>query len=444
MSVEVIELRPGQEFRVEINLNSECVLRLLEGTAELFGTELSPSCSYSLLGPRKAGIYTWHGCKLQVDVADKDSSGVAHYVADETPMEVYLNCHLALDARRKPEALDKQDEPRVMILGPADVGKSTLANLLGNWAMRSGHPPVMIDLDTTQPSFTLPGAITAVTLTQPLDIEESYCRSTFDVISYYYGFPQITDKTNLYKSSVENVARACREKRRLDKNLAKNGFIVNTPSQFCVSGVGYELLLHTIKLFEINCVIVIAHEKLCADLKKTFAAAPHDPQSTMPVLLKLPKSGGVVNKDAQYRRQVQDKRIYEYFYGSKKRPLHPSRVTLSFEDCHARRIGEAKAPSSALPLGADRKVDDSRFLKVDAGEIFLHSVFAVTHMQLLTKEGAEESDKESELIRNTNVAGFVYISSVDGTKKTLTVLTPTLSKLSDKYLLMGSLKWVEH
>lgn len=56
-------------------------------------------------------------------------------------MQVYLNTHYVLDKRRK---LAKEDVnarmagPRVLVVGNADVGKSSLTRLLLNYAIRTG------------------------------------------------------------------------------------------------------------------------------------------------------------------------------------------------------------------------------------------------------------------------------------------------------------------
>lgn len=37
--------------------------------------------------------------------------------------------------------------PRVIILGPADSGKSSLTRMLLNWGVRCGFEPMFVDLD---------------------------------------------------------------------------------------------------------------------------------------------------------------------------------------------------------------------------------------------------------------------------------------------------------
>jgi polyribonucleotide 5'-hydroxyl-kinase len=39
---------------------------------------------------------------------------------------------------------------QVMIVGPGDVGKSTLCKLLANYAARLGRAPILVDLDVGQ------------------------------------------------------------------------------------------------------------------------------------------------------------------------------------------------------------------------------------------------------------------------------------------------------
>lgn len=46
-----------------------------------------------------------------------------------------------------------------MIVGPTDVGKSTLCRILLNYAVRLGRRPIYVDLDVGQGSISIPGTI---------------------------------------------------------------------------------------------------------------------------------------------------------------------------------------------------------------------------------------------------------------------------------------------
>ena len=104
------------------------------------------------------------------------------YESDETPMTEYLNIHHTLnncrtaalngDPSAGPRALVSCQRvsglcafkylkafviihsliaQRLQVVGPTDVGKSTLCRILLNYAVRSNWTPTMIDLDIGKP-----------------------------------------------------------------------------------------------------------------------------------------------------------------------------------------------------------------------------------------------------------------------------------------------------
>ena len=52
--------------------------------------------------------------------------------------------------------------PRVLIMGPTNSGKATLAKILSNFSVRCGHNPILADLDTNLNMITVPGCVAAV------------------------------------------------------------------------------------------------------------------------------------------------------------------------------------------------------------------------------------------------------------------------------------------
>lgn len=108
------------------------------------------------------------------------------------------------------------------------------------------------------------------------------------------------------------------------------------------------------------------------------------------------------------------------------------------------------APSSALPLGMERKAMETKFMKVEPGDILLHSILAVSHALLpgcTDHEGKTvkiyTSEEEAAALLSSNVAGFIYVSEVSGDKRKMTILTPTPGKLPQTFLLMGTMKWMD-
>lgn len=84
----------------------------------MFGTELSKSKDYTFANGGTFAIFTWHGCTITMTGNLEDA-----YIAQETPMIYYLNIHAALQQMRQQADTEKSAGPRVMVLGPEDVGK---------------------------------------------------------------------------------------------------------------------------------------------------------------------------------------------------------------------------------------------------------------------------------------------------------------------------------
>jgi hypothetical protein len=58
------------------------------------------------------------------------------------------------------------------LVGPTDVGKSTLSKILCNYAVRKGWNPLFVDLDLGQGGITCPATIGAVPVDRPIDVSE--------------------------------------------------------------------------------------------------------------------------------------------------------------------------------------------------------------------------------------------------------------------------------
>lgn len=73
----------------------------------------------------------------------------------------YLNCHACLEQLRiKAEGeTEVKRGPITMVVGPADVGKSTVSRILLNYAVRMGRAPIFVDLDVGQGQISVPGSI---------------------------------------------------------------------------------------------------------------------------------------------------------------------------------------------------------------------------------------------------------------------------------------------
>ncbi|BDA46117.1 Protein CLP1 homolog [Coccomyxa sp. Obi] len=414
-------LEKGHELRIEVKEDRVLLLKLSDGQAEVFGSEIAAGEEVVLKG-QKIAVYTWLGCSLELigeggsveDVTD------SVYESDETPMVSYLNVHDGLEQRRraaKEASTSNLSGPRTIIVGPVDAGKSTLGKILLNYAVRAGWAPTAVDLDIGQGSITVPGCLAGTPVEAPIDVEEGL--PTEVPLVYYYGHQTPSDNPDLYKFLVERLADVLSRRANVDVQAA--GVVINTMG--FIEGLGYELLLHSIETFKADVVLVVGNERLYNQLKNHLRARPEVS------VVRLHKSGGVVERSPGVRKQARTRRVREYFYGVRG-DLSPHSQTVSFESLRFFRIGGGpRAPSSALPLGATSVADPLRVTALTqlTGDL-QNSIVAVSH--------ANTPDQ----LLSVSVAGFLYITNVDKDQRTITYLAPCPGPLPGKYLLTGNMK----
>jgi len=239
-------------------------------------------------------------------------------------------------------------------------------------------------------------------------------------LPYFYGHDSPTENVKLYKKLYARLGYAVNARLASSEELHASGAIVIAPQE--VSG---DLLQDIKETFRISVILVIGNERLHSSITKTVDNT---------TVLKAPLSGGYVHLDAPFRAALTQQQFRAYFYGPKNE-YTPFALQLPFDEVHLRRLGEtALAPSSALPLGATRKVSETRTTRVEPSKAsLLYSILACSFAQ---------GDEEDQLT-DANVAGFVYVTAVDEQKKQMIVLSPCPGKLPSPYLIMGSIKWIE-
>ncbi|KAL3844252.1 hypothetical protein ACJIZ3_001655 [Penstemon smallii] len=484
-AVRQVKLDKECELRVEVSPDAPLRLRLLNGTAEIFGTEIPPQIWLNFPPRFKFAVrrfpswtvFTWYGATIEMDGTTETD-----YTADETPMISYVNVHAVLDARRNrakasPSDSDLSQGPRVIVVGPTDSGKSTLSRMLLSWAAKQGWKPTFVDLDIGQGTITIPGCIAATPIELPIDPVEGVPldmplvyfhghatprylilhRKTFCTWSLLVAYPlyllvptfihsqvaslglwaifsvlyvftpsyvvHFSANVDLYKVLVKELAQI------LERQFAGNvesraaGMVINTMGW--TEGVGYELLLHAIDTFNASVVLVLGQEKLWSMLKDVLKNKGNVD------VVKLQKSGGVVSRNAKVRQKSRAYKIREYFYGLSN-DLSPHSNIVNFSDLCIYRVGGGPpAPRSALPIGAEPATDPTRLTPVYINRDLLHLVLAVSYA------------KEPEEIISSNVAGFIWITDINLESKKITYLAPSAGSLPGKYLIMGSLTWYE-
>jgi polyribonucleotide 5'-hydroxyl-kinase len=416
-----VKLERECELRVEASPDMPLRLRVLNGTAEIFGTEIPPEIWVTFHPRQKFAVFTWYGATIELDGPTETD-----YTADETPMISYVNVHAVLEGRRhrakeSPNDSDSSQGPRVIVVGPTDSGKSTLSRMLLSWAAKQGWKPTFVDLDIGQGSISIPGIIAATPIEMPIDPTEGIPLEM--PLVYYYGHPTPSVNADLYKVLVKELAKT------LEKQFAGNaesraaGMVINTMGW--IEGVGYELLKDAIQTFNATVVLVLGQEKLCSMLKDILKDKPNVD------VVKLQRSGGVVSRNLKFRQKSRSVRIREYFYGPSN-DLSPHSNIANFNELCVYRVGGGpQAPRSALPIGAEPAADPTRLVLVNINRDLLHLVLAISFA------------KEPDEIISSNVAGFIYITDIDMTRKKITYLAPSAGELPSKFLIVGSLTWLE-
>lgn len=410
------KLDPDNELRFEVENKGEKVyLTLKNGLAEIFGTELVKGKTYEFTGGAKVAVYTWQGCTIEV----KGKTDVI-YTAKETPMVVYSNCHAALEIMRTESEKDNKRGPIAMIVGPTDVGKSTVCRILLNYSVRMGRRPIFVDLDVGQGSISIPGTVGALVIERPSSIDEGFSQEA--PLVYNFGHKSPGSNAKLFRMIADQLSVTVKERLEVNKKTRHSGVIINTCGW--IKGEGYRQILNTGKAFEVDVILVLDQERLYNELVR-------DMPSYVKIVF-LQKSGGVVERSKQGRTEARDQRIREYFYGTPKNQLYPHSFDLKWSEIKLFKIGAPALPDSCLPHGMKPEDHLTKVVPLTPNPGILHHLLAVSF-----------AEKEDEDVITSHVAGFVCVSNVDTERQTITLLSPQPKPLPNTILVLSELQFMD-
>ena len=451
---------------------------MLSGTAELFGTELVVSTNPYVFTNTKAAIFTWHGCTFEVSGDALQSE----YTAQETPMNEYINVHFALDILRDQAKAGGREGPRVLLLGPDDAGKSTLAKTLTSYAIRGARSPVVANLDIGEGVMSVPGTMTATVFRSLIDVEEGWGTAPMSgpngaipvklPLVYYYGSERPDDKDGRpYKSQVSRLALATMGRMAQDPDAREGGLIVDTPGSLTStkagSNVGYDIISHIVSEFLVNCIICLGSERLYSDMVKRFdcqqVAASHTSNpsagSESISVVKLTRSGGCVDRDPSYMTALRASQIRTYFYGNPRLSngisLQPRQQQVDFSSLTVwQRLGSF--PAAALHIGLSAVEDDDEFLPGDfqgtstaatsssvplpASQLFERVTRPVPAMRsciLAVLNCDPEPDSPQTDLLTSSAMGFLYVTDVDEARGKISLLSPVAGRVPSRAIVWG-------
>lgn len=433
-------LQPQSEWRFEVGFSQKYNIKLESGNAEMFGVELAPKQTYTFSGC-KGAIFTWQGCQLEIT-----GNAESEYAGQETEYAVeWLNVHGMLGALRDQS---NGDGPRVLVVGPDFVGKSSLVRSLTAWGVRSGHAPAVLNLDPREGLLAPPATFTVVTCDSTMDVETGFGIGPMSgptvspvrtplIYSYPYFSP--TEKPEIFKQVTTRMAVSVMSKLEERPAAKRSGLIIDTPGSLNDPKSNYDLITHIVSEFSINTILTIGSERLYSDLNRKFST-PKSPDEAVTVL-RISKPGGAVERDPAFMKQLRTQQIRQYFYGLPKESLHPHSHSVSFNEIDIFRAKSAHIEDSSFGPGGDDDDDydipyankpasssSSTFERVNPTNAMSGGLVAIKFA---------EGNESEQAIRDSAVMGFLWVAEVDEIKKRVRFLSPHPQRWGRKALVWG-------
>jgi polyribonucleotide 5'-hydroxyl-kinase len=441
------KLSERTEWRFEVTFGKQYTVKLTNGDAELRGTELAPNQTYTFSG-YKGAIFTWQGCTLEV-LGEAESE----YLGQETEYAVeWLNVHGMLETlRNQAVAAGVQGEgPRVLVVGPDSVGKSSMVRSLAAWGVRVGRTPTVLNLDPRAGLLAPAGSLSAVTLGIQTEVESGYGMAPVSgptaapvktPLVYSWPYTSPTEKPDAFKALLTHAALHVTGKLEANQDAKRSGLLIDTPGSLNDPKSNYDILSHIISEFSITLILTVGSERLYNDLNRRFNQSRGD-DNAIPVL-RLTKPGGAVESDATFLKQSRAQQVRQYFDGLSHTPLVPHRHVVPFSklDIYRAKSATTSEEQSFKSGAADEDEDyepdnsheasDALFEKVTPSTALMASLVAIKFCP-----GTHVDERE---IRDSAVMGFLYVADVDETKKRVTFLGPHPHMWGDRALVWGSL-----
>ena len=426
----------------------------------------------------KAAIYTWTSCSFEVS-GDAPQS---EYSAEETPLSEYINAHFALEELRDHAKATGREGPRVLILGPENAGKTTLAKTLAGYANRSGRSPVVVNLDIKEGVMSIPGTLTATVFKSLMDVEEGWGTAPMSgpngaipvklPLVYFFGSSKPEEKEGkVYRAQANRLALAVAGRLAQDPEARESGLIIDTPGSLtnikAGSNVGYDIIQDIVSEFSVSAVVCLGSERLYSDMVKRYDGQPtvsHASASFPPEtisVLKIAKSGGCVDRDEAFMAAFRAAQIKTYFYGNSRlsngvalQPRHQQvdfstltvwRRVASTTDLSYLTVNDDYDEDSFLPGGADDGEDTrptgSR-VTLPSDQIFerMTAPIAAMRSSVLAVMNCD-GEAGQEVIRDSSVMGFLYVTETDEARGRISLLSPVAGRVPSRAIVWAG--WPE-
>jgi polyribonucleotide 5'-hydroxyl-kinase len=341
--------------------------------------------------------------------------------------------------------------PRVLVVGPDFVGKTSLVRSLTGWGVVVGRTPTVVNVDPREGLLAPPGTVTAVTVGSQMDVENGYGISPISgptitpiktPLVYHCPYTSPAEKVDVYKSVITRTALSVTNKLEEDPSAKQSGLLIDTPGSLNNPRSNYELIAHLISEFSITLILTLGSERLYNDLQRRFGASNTSSSEAPIPVLRISKPGGAVERDTTFMKQLQNQQIRQYFFGTHKDSLNPHSQTYSFAELSIYRANSASLAAS----NANANMDDDDIPYATASTSTSNADFErmTPSNEMLGRMVAIKycsGDSDDVTLRDSAMMGFAYVSEVDETKKRVRFLAPHPQKWGDRALVWGG--WPE-
>ncbi|KAG8194388.1 hypothetical protein JTE90_011002 [Oedothorax gibbosus] len=409
------------ELRVHVGEKTRAVkIELENGKAEICGTQMLLNKVYELPPNVSIGVFSWQGCTLKL-------TGNPKYVKTEKETLMILNTimHACLQEQRNIAQETNTKGPVTLVVGPTDVGKTTLCQTLLNYAARMEFRPIFVDLDVGQSNISIPGSVGILCVDKPADIVEGFEVTAAKV--YHFGYKSPSFNLPLYFLLLKHLANVIKNGLSVARPIVRSsGVIINTCGW--VRGHGYDIITHAAMAFEVDRIVVIGEERLQEQLTRDVPASVK--------VEYMPRLSGAVERSKSSRIRSREARILNYFYGS-TRQFSNYTITVPFSDVRIYTIPQEH-------VSDDAKIDS---LSIDIESVKMKPVSWSTGLKdqvlALMKVPKSVETVPDDLV-TTEVLGYVMILDVNMKAQVIQIKSPQPNSLPSKYFLMGDRKFNEH
>ncbi len=373
-------------------------------TAEMLGCDVKPDILYVLPSGTSVSLYSHTGCTVAVAGDPVTLQQVFLAPPGSAMLRGASELHYRLEELRvaAKKALDAGDDgavgPRVLVCSATGgCGKSTLVQLLANYAVRLRYHPLVVDLDVDCPSAgSLPTGIAVHCLQYQVDVTEGYSLSPSG-LHVHYGADDYGWNTALMTDLLRTVSDACISRQSRFPRSRVGGIFIDYPTVDAQavleaqaqqvaegsSGVGglanikanpIDALITALGMFDVDTVIVVGADWLRHELHSTCVerfGASSGPTAAVggagaaddPTVLPLPRQATArlysfpasefaaprapAHKDALRRQQW-----LQYLFGTATSPVTPTLVHLELSKVRLVRTkaNQAESMQGLLPM----------------------------------------------------------------------------------------------